>query len=231
MKLTKRENLLLIGGLIIIFLVFYINYILIPQIEKLNAIKTDITKIKEKIAILNSYKDTDKIEKEIQDAKKQLDELDSEFPKTKKVSEFLYNLAKIASENNVRINRINFQDVEVKERFNVLSLKMEVVGNYFDFDKFLKDFEKMKRVFTIGSIDVTKNEDGFIYANLSVNLYMLKGSSDVEPPFIKITPDYKSIDPFITIKSLTSTSLSTDNTDIKNEIERLNNILEGMSQP
>ena len=231
MRLTKRENFFLIGGLIVILFVIYINYFLIPQIEKINMVRSDIIKLEKDTATLRSYaREINKIDQEIQSTKEQLNTLDAEFPQTKRIAEFLYNLAKIASDSNVRINKANFQDLEEKEKFYILPFKVEIVGNYFDFERFLKNFEKMGRIFTIESIDITKNEDGLIYANLSVKLYIIKGNNKTEPPFIKVSPDYKSIDPFITIKPLSPNTLSSDNTELKDEIERLNNIISGMSQ-
>ncbi|WP_033137561.1 PilO family type IV pilus biogenesis protein TapO [Aeromonas finlandensis] len=82
-----------------------------------------------------------------------------QLPNTHEVAGLLDDISFIATDNGLKLNRINWEP-EVKHEFSTeLPMRIEVVGNYHEIGKFTADMAALPRIVILDSFTLGQNKD------------------------------------------------------------------------
>ena len=105
-----------------------------------------------------------------------------QLPNTHEVAGLLDDISFIATDNGLKLNRINWEP-EVKHEFSTeLPMRIEVAGNYHEIGKFSADMAALPRIVILDSFTLGQNKDGaeLISMSMLAKTYKYNGKA-VEP--------------------------------------------------
>jgi len=105
-----------------------------------------------------------------------------QLPNTHEVASLLDDISFIATDNGLKLNRINWEP-EVKHEFSTeLPMRIEVVGNYHQIGKFTADMAALPRIVILDSFTLGQSKDvgDLISMSMLAKTYKYNGKT-VEP--------------------------------------------------
>lgn len=116
MKLTQRDKKLLTGLAIFILTVVYINFLLLPKINNIAALKSDIATLNNTYAMNMVFKDkSQSLDSDIKILSEKLKTLRAIYPPSINSDELLITLSKLVKETDMEIASMNFELARVVE--------------------------------------------------------------------------------------------------------------------
>ncbi|MGL5031049.1 MAG: PilO family type IV pilus biogenesis protein TapO [Aeromonas sp.] len=107
-----------------------------------------------------------------------------QLPNTHEVAGLLDDMSFIATDNGLKLNRINWEP-EVKHEFSTeLPMRIEVVGHFHEIGKFTADMAALPRIVILDSFTLshTKDLDDVIAMSMLAKTYKYNGKARGEQP-------------------------------------------------
>lgn len=201
-SLSNREKILIYLLCITVMGYLYFNYLLLPQIKKLQETNALYESNSEKLSTLYI------LEKSLNQKQKELSELDAKskeisksIPDTSKVPEIIMDIKNLTESSGCVGGKMSFnlpseREVSTEKQDNgsgvesvlKLSVNYEIQGNNDNIMTFLKSIESSTRKMGVERIQINNTKDNKLSANLNINCYYISGSNTPE------TIDYPFVD-------------------------------------
>ncbi len=180
--LSKREIFLAV--LLLLSSTFFLcyNYIIKPQLENINRLKSELQTQQEELdfRINNGWNDIYSLENDCNQLEEALDNIYREVPNIKNEPLVLVDLYRLAEKNKVTAETVTFSELkEVEdEEYKTYTVTTEAAGPNVNIYNFIEDVENYSRLNRISSIEIEPQNDRYSICKLSVEFYVLP---EVEP--------------------------------------------------
>lgn len=143
----------LTGGLLYYYVIANSLAVLTQETEKETELKSQFESKAMLAANLGVYK------AQMVELEHQVDTQLKQLPNTHEVAGLLDDISFIATDNGLKLNRINWEP-EVKHEFSTeLPMRIEVVGTYHELGKFTADMAALPRIVILDSFTLDQNKD------------------------------------------------------------------------
>ncbi len=114
MNLTPRDKRLLILLVSVIFLVVYIKFLLLPKVDNINELKTQISDFNTTYAVNMNYKNmVNSIDSEIKIITQRLSDLRNKYPPNIDCDELLVLIKDVSDESGIKLSSLSFSPIQV----------------------------------------------------------------------------------------------------------------------
>ncbi|WP_425448617.1 LysM peptidoglycan-binding domain-containing protein [Dethiothermospora halolimnae] len=178
MKLTRREKILLLLLNIVVIGWGYYKFIITPQFEKMDSLKSDKQVFSSR---LESYKEIassgEELDNKLLDLTNGVDKVTRKYFPHIEQEEIIYIVNEFLKSNDLEVDSISFTQPS-EEKMGELTLdKMSVTlpykGKYSSLMAFLKKLRKYPKKIIISDVDMTNGEDDVLTGNIGLDFYSL----------------------------------------------------------
>lgn len=203
MQLTKRESILIIILICVVFFYVYSSFIINPQILKIKELKNEIEDyellMKEGDNAENTLGNLDiKYQKHLRD----VEDYSKDFFNSLEQSSLILLLDKLITNTKLEVMKFKFSEYRIEElgenELNTISVSIPFKGSYESLLAFLKQIRENNKKVVIKNINILNNRKSQVSGNIVLDFYCIpslgakklsdgiinKSSSTKENPFI-----------------------------------------------
>ncbi|MTI70164.1 MAG: LysM peptidoglycan-binding domain-containing protein [Firmicutes bacterium] len=173
MTLTKRERILVSILIVIIVLAGYFKVLILPQLEKIDELKTSVKAYNEKIPDMNELNNS------ISSVNKEYDKLSLEFEgyNNKYFSdlhqdEIIFIISEILNKTDLNIQSINFSESKEEKidenNIKVVTVNLPYSGKYNSLKNLLLNIESYHKMIMVNDLSINKDKDN-VNGNISLD--------------------------------------------------------------
>lgn len=226
MNLTKREKRLIMILIIFAVLAFYYQYIIYPELLKINELKSTFTSLEKKYGDVVNGIDASKLNNSIKEYKNQLAYYNEYIPEYLNIENFIPELYKDAKIAGLKIQLVQFDQGQSNAKQNSTSSKIfkeypiviDAQGSYVNIDNFIMMLQDSKRLVTIKGVSLSRSQD-YINAVIYVSIYYRKDSFASSQ---KVKQSSR-VDPFKPLLPLPQDKTSQQNNNLSQSQQGVNN--------
>lgn len=189
-KLSSRSNSLFQIVLLIIVIVLFSWFVLMPKVAQVNTVKAQLETFKQRDASLQT--DLNKLEELVAKLKMsgdQVAKLEEALPVELNTIRLNQLITKLGSDSGATLGELSIlskgDDVVagnrelLKNPFGVeravqkINISISATGNYEQLKSFLQKLENNARIMDVNSIEFASNQDGLLELQINVNVYYL----------------------------------------------------------
>lgn len=170
-----------IAGILFLIIGLYLiyNFMIAPQSEKINELKSQKSSLEQEVKKLIRIKRAlPKKKKEIENKKEEIKIIKEYLPSKKDEHTLLQSISELVSNSNLAMSSINFEELKSKKDFKQFNISLKLKGTYHNLGSFLSSLSKLSRIVNVGNITLSSiNQDNFsISIDLNLISYVNKGT-------------------------------------------------------
>ncbi|GAB6100358.1 hypothetical protein JCM16358_22370 [Halanaerocella petrolearia] len=170
-KLTKREQILLTSGMLIILGVIFYFYLYQPQVKKLKQSRDNlggiITSLKAKKTVLQQEKEVKQKNRKLI---KELKQKQAKFLKEGQELDLVVNLNQLATK--IEVGLLDISSSRIKN--NKLSIQLQLQGSYQQLLNYIKNVEELEKLLLVDNLNITRIGKAKLEANLRLVAYFIE---------------------------------------------------------
>lgn len=206
MKLTKREKTLLYILVVTVFLWSYYAFLVIPQLEKLNALKMEQQKYKNQIARLESASIVEnQLDDQIDQNREQMKQITSKYFSDMEQGELILLLNELFHDPHFKIRSITFtpytKEMLGETEVEVISADLSYESDYSTLIKHLKSIWTFQKKIIIKSMNISYSDHERLSGNLQLNFYRVHKSPNLSDDLFRWNIEKNSSKDFINLHS------------------------------
>jgi len=227
-QLTSNEKLLLSLLVVVVFIWLAYKFVLTPQAERLNMLRTQKIEYQEKIISMNeTLRKESGIKKEWEELSKEKENIVAKYFPSLDQAQIIYLLNTLMEDENISTRDYNFSRREYENfgDFQVRNMTISIPysGNYDGIVGLINRLKGSPRRILLDNITVDKGENDQLNGNIALKIYSLEGiaESDRNVVFIEV-PESDKNSPFASYEDFDKddVAIGTDNTaDVKPYVE------------
>jgi Tfp pilus assembly protein PilO len=175
--LSRREKILAALLTLCAIVMLYQRFILAPQLNKINQLKSEITKQENVLTtrVEQGWTDIPVLQARAKEIQKEIDELYLKAPNIVDEPNLLVDFYQLAKLNGLQAEVIKFEPVQKVENYNysTISIHLEVTGLNYDIYNFIAALEQYHRLDKIYSVTFEPQDATTSICSFSVEFYIL----------------------------------------------------------
>ena len=190
-QLTSNEKLLLSLLVVVVFIWLAYKFVLTPQAERLNMLRTQKIEYQEKIISMNeTLRKESGIKKEWEELSKEKENIVAKYFPSLDQAQIIYLLNTLMEDENISTRDYNFSRREY-ENFGDFQVKNMTVsipysGNYDGIIDLINRLKNSPRKILIDNITVDKGQDENLNGNIVLKVYSLEGIVESDEKVVHI---------------------------------------------
>lgn len=174
-QLKDREKKFIIIGIIIIAASLAYAQVFYPLYINIKTLRNQYDEKREIVTNLTAKKVTvEQLEQKVDQDMEKLKMIEQNLPKGKNIHTLVWDLETFVAKNHLKQYAFAPQDMEDRETYYVLPIKIRVSGNFMDIIGFLKDWESYERMVNITQTRIYSGDDNDIIGEFIASIYILK---------------------------------------------------------
>ena len=190
-ELTKNEKLLLSLLAVVLFLWLVFKFVLTPQAERLNMLRTQKIEYQEKIISMNeTLRKESGIKKEWEELSKEKENIVAKYFPSLDQAQIIYLLNTLMEDENISTSDYNFSRKEFEDfgdfQASNMTVSVPYTGSYDGIIDLINRLKNSPRKILIDNITVDKGQDENLNGNIVLKVYSLEGIVESDEKVVHI---------------------------------------------
>lgn len=178
MKLSKREKVLIVIMILIVFSVLFYKLIYAPGSTKISKLEIELEKNRDQVAALKfKHREAEKYLQQLTDIDNEIRELNRLMPDVRDIPGVMVEFYELLKSNRLEGDTISFGEVTLGEKYDSFTTAFSVKGKRADIDAFLKQLEGRKAELSITNLTLIAEDLENFNMDITIKVYMFKADN------------------------------------------------------
>lgn len=167
-----------LGGVIVIFLVFFFVFGYRPQMSELTALRTHINDKKRDLDVAQARaKALPMVMAEVARLQQRVERFDKKLPKQQDLGQFIKDITQLSQQSSLRRWRIDASEPKKNDLYCETPIQIHFEGDYRNVFSFLKQAEQMQRLTRLHNVQIRMLDSqlGQVEVQAALTIYFTEG--------------------------------------------------------